>query len=175
MKKNCFVIQFIFLVTTFSLSSHSSAVMVGMSTEELTRASEVVIKGEAESVIARWSEERQIIFTTATIINIDVIKGKIVPHKIIVEYEGGEVGYLGHGVSDMAQISKGEKLILFLETGKSRQDGNVFNIVGKAQGKYTIDNNGIARKGGFSVISGEEIIDNNIPVDILINKIRNVK
>ena len=75
----------------------------------------------------------------------------------------------------MAQIGKGEKLILFLETGKSRQDGNVFNIVGKAQGKYTIDNNGIARKGGFSVISGEEIIDNNIPVDILINKIRNVK
>jgi hypothetical protein len=47
--------------------------------------------------------------------------------------------------------------------------------VGKAQGAYRIDNKGIARKSGFSLVSGKEIIDNNISVDALIKKIKEAK
>ena len=75
----------------------------------------------------------------------------------------------------MEPLRKGEKVILFLKPGKSKKDGIVFNIVGKGQGKYTIGNDGIARKGGFSIMSGEEVIDKNIPVEVLINKIKKVK
>ena len=51
----------------------------------------------------------------------------------------------------------------------------MYSIVGNAQGKYTVDKEGIARKSGFSVISGEDMIDNNIPVEKLIEKIRGIK
>lgn len=162
-------------MTALIWASKSSAVMKGMSTEELTRASKVVLTGYAEDVRAQWSKDGKTIFTSATITNIHVIKGEIAQKRITVEYEGGEVGDIGHKVSDAALIRKGEKVILFLKDGKSRKDGTVFNIVGKAQGKYTIDNDGIASKGGFSITGGEENIDNNIPADVLVNKIKRIK
>ncbi len=94
---------------------------------------------------------------------------------ITVEYEGGEVGEMGLRVSDVAPLKTGEEVILFLKSGKSKIEGNVYNIVANAQGKYTIGEDGIARKYGFSVISGQDKIDYSIPADELINKIKEVK
>jgi len=175
MKRNLFVIKFIWLIMIFFLSSSSSAIMKAMSTEELVRTSEIVVIGEVEDVKAQWSKDGKTIFTSASIVISDVIRGKIDQEKIIVECEGGEVGDIGLKVSDVSPLRKGEKVILFLKSGKSKKEGVVHNIVGKAQGKYTIDADGIARKGGFSIVSGEDVIDNNIPVDELIDKIRRVK
>ena len=175
MKRNFFVMKFICLIVTCFLPSQSLAIMVGMSTEELTRASETVIRGEVENVETQWSKDGKTIFTSVTISKTDVIKGRNIQKRIIVEYEGGEIGEIGYRVSDVEPLRKGEKVILFLKLGKSKKDGIVFNIVGKGQGKYTIGNDGIARKGGFSIISGEEVIDNNIPVEVLVNKIKKVK
>ena len=53
--------------------------------------------------------------------------------------------------------------------------GDIYQITGNAQGHYTIDSQGIARKGGFSLIQREDVVDNNIPLDTLINKIRGVE
>jgi hypothetical protein len=93
----------------------------------------------------------------------------------MVEYEGGEIGDIGLRVSDQSPLIKGEKVILFLRSGKSKKEGAAYNIVGKGQGKYVIDADGIARKGGFSIAGGKEDIDNNIPVDKLIEKINKIK
>lgn len=174
-RNNLFVIKFIWLTMIFFLSSSSSAIMKAMSTEELVKTSEIIVIGEVEDVKAQWSKDGKTIFTSASIVISDVIRGNIAQKKIIVEYEGGEVGDIGLRVSDVSPLSNGEKVILFLRSGKSKQEGVVHNIVGKAQGKYTIDNSGIARKSGFSIVSGEDVIDNNIPVDELIDKIRRVK
>ncbi len=152
--------------------------MIGLSTEELTKSSEVVIKGVVEEVESYWSEDGKTIFTGALITVRDVIKGKIDQRKIVVEYEGGIVGNKGLMVSDVSSLKKGEKIILFLTPGKSKkreQNGDVYNIVGRAQGKYTIGSDGIARKSGFSLVDGKDIIDNNISVDILIGKIKGGK
>ncbi len=175
MKRNLFVIKFICLITTCLLSSQSLAIMTGMSTEELTRASEIVIRGEVENVQVQWSKDGETIFTSVTIRSIDFIKGKSRLKKIKVEYEGGEIGDIGLRVSDTATLNKWEKVILFLKSGKSKKGGIVFHMVGRGQGKYTIGNDGIARKKGFSIISGEEMIDNNIPEDVLIDKIKKIK
>lgn len=175
MKRNLFVIKFLCFIIIYFLSSQSSAIMKGLSTEDLTRASEIITMGEVEDVKAQWSKDGKSIFTSASIIISDVIKGEIAQNKIIVEYEGGEIGDIGLKVSDVALLRKGEKVILFLQSGKSKKDGVVYNIVGNAQGKYLIGKDGIARKGGFSIVSGEDIADNNIPVDVLIDKIRKVK
>lgn len=175
MKRNFFVIQFLGIMMIHFLSSQSSAIMVGMGTEELTRESKVVIRGEVAEVEAQWSEDGKTIITRASIIITDVFKGETSSNMITVEYEGGEVGEMGFRVSDVAPLKTGEEVILFLKSGKSKIEGDVHKIVGKAQGKYTIGNDEIARKCGFSVISGEDIIDNNIHVDKLIDKIRKVK
>ena len=162
----------------FLSSQQASAIMVGLSTEELTKASEVVIRGEVEDVEPHWSMDGKTIFTSASISVKDVIKGKISQKKIVVEYEGGEIGDIGVRVSDVSPLIKGEKIILFLKSGDSKRDKQnekSHNIVGSAQGKYTIGDDGIARKSGFSIIKGKEVIDNNISVDALIDKIKGVK
>jgi hypothetical protein len=106
----------------------------------------------------------------------NILKGETISNMITVEYEGGEIGEIGLRVSDVSPLKTGEDVILFLnKSTEGRKMGDVHNIVGRAQGKYTISKDGIAGKSGFSVISGESTIDNNIPVDELIDKIRRVK
>jgi hypothetical protein len=175
MKRNLLVIEFICLMMICFLSSESPAIMQGMSTGELTRASDVVLEGEVKNVKTYWSKDGNTIFTRAIILDSYIIKGRVAQKQIIVEYEGGEIGDIGLRVSDVAPLRRGEKVILFLKSGKSKHDGHIFNIVGKGQGKYIIDKDGIARKRGFSIIHGEEVIDNDIPVGELIDKIRRSK
>lgn len=175
MKRIFFVILFLCMMMPF-LSSQSSAMMIGMGTEELTRESGLVIRGEVAEVKAQWSEDGKTIITRANIIITNILKGETISNMITVEYEGGEIGEIGLMVSDVSPLNTGEDVILFLKkSAEGGKTGDVHNMVGNAQGKYTISKDGIAGKSGFSVISGESIIDNNIPVDELIEKIRRVK
>lgn len=171
MKNIFFTIRFLCFIVLCFLSSSSFAIMKGLSTEELTKASDLVIVGKVEDIEAQWSKDGRTIFTSAYIVIDNVIKGTAQAN-IMIEYEGGEIGDIGLKVSDESALLKGEKVILFLKSGKSKKDGVAYNIVGKGQGKYVIDVYGIARKRGFSIVGREENIDNNIPVDELIEKIR---
>ncbi len=175
MKKKYFIIYFICVMVIFLLSVPSSAIMIGMGTEELAIKSIVAVRGEVAKVEAQWSEDGKTIVTRASIIVTDVIRGEITSKMIMVEYEGGEIGDIGLRVSDISPFETGEDVILLLKSIKSKIEGEVYSTVGKAQGKYTIDNEGIARKSGFSVLSGEDIIDYDIPVEKLIDKIRRAK
>lgn len=148
--------------------------MKGLSTEELTKSADAVIVGEVEDVEAQWSKDGKTIFTGAYIVVRSVIRGAIAQANITVEYEGGEIGDRGLMVSDEPTLEIGEKVILFLKSGKSKKDGSIYKIAGKSQGKYVIDEDGIARKSGFRIVKGEEAIDNNISVDELIEKIRGI-
>ncbi|OGW46599.1 MAG: hypothetical protein A2Y66_07350 [Nitrospirae bacterium RBG_13_41_22] len=170
-----FRIKIICFIAIFSLTTPLLAIMKGLGIEELTRASEAVIIGDVVSAEAQWSKDGKIIFTSVSIVISDVIKGKVPKRQIIVEYEGGEIGDIGLRVSDVPHLIKGEKVILFLKSGKSRKDGVAYNMVGKAQGKYMIDENGIARKGGFTTVDSKEVVDNNIPTEVLIDRIRRVE
>ena len=175
MKRNHFLINLICFITICFLSSESPAIMQGMSTEDLTGASDLVLEGEVKDVKSFWGKDGKTIVTRAVILDSYVIKGRVTQKHIVVEYEGGEIGDIGFRVSDVAPLKQGEKVILFLKTGKRKKDGYVYNMVGKGQGKYTVDNDGMARKKGFSILNGEELIDNNIPVGQLIDKIRKIK
>ena len=178
LKNFCKKVSFIGIFTLFFLIvflSNSSSIMLGLSTEKLTKNSDLVVEGEVEDTISEWSKNGKTIITSANIIVSNVIKGVMPYYKIIVEYEGGLIGDLGMRVSDEVQLSKGERVIIFLKEGKSKKDGTVFKIVGKSQGKYVIDNNGVARKQGFSLVQGKEFIDNDIPVEELVEKIRRVE
>lgn len=165
-------ISFMCLAMLISLAASSYALMIGLSTEDLTRGSEAVIEGDVQDTQSRWSEDGKTIYTSVTIVIREEIKGKTAEKTIVVEHEGGEVGDTGLMVSDMAVFRKGQRVILFLKPGRSR---NVYNVVGKAQGKYDIDAEGIARKRGFTLMGGQEAVDNDIPVDTLKAKIRKTR
>ena len=153
----------------------SPAHMVGVSTEELARGSDLVVEGTVEGTTSQWSNDGTTIYTSATVVIQRVIRGKTEQNRVVVEYEGGKVGRDGLKVSDVAEMAKGEKVLLFLTRGRSRKDGFAFHTVGKAQGKYTVGDDGIARKKGVSLGRGREVIDAEIPVDVLIEKIQSVQ
>jgi hypothetical protein len=166
------------LIAALSLSffvSESVALMVGMTTEELTNESALIFEGVVEDTKSQWSKDGKTIITRVTVSYTELIKGKTKDRKVVVEYDGGVVGDTVLRVSDMADFQVGERVILFLSPGKSKKDGDVYSMVGKSQGKYTIDGEGIARKKGFSFVPGTGFIDNNLPADKLKEKIKKVK
>lgn len=175
MSKNLFAAGFIAFIFLFMIPLRSAAVMEGISTDELTRASDAIVDGEVIDSRSFWSSDGRTIITRAVVAIGEVVRGRVTGKRIVVEYEGGEVGDTGLRVSDMAVLEKGERVLLFLTEGKSRLSGRAYRIVGKGQGKYTIGKDDIARKRGFSVMRGRELIDNDIPVDLLKEKIRGVK
>ncbi len=175
MSKRHIIIKLLCFIIIYIPTSPATALMKALSTEQLTALSDTIIRGEVMEVKAQWSKDRKTIYTNATITVREVIKGKSVPENITVQYKGGETGDTGLRVSDTAELKKGEKILLFLKTAKSRANGKIYHITGKAQGKYTIDKNGIVRKSGFTIESGQSITDNNIPIELLTDKIRRIK
>ena len=174
MKNRLFIFNLLCFMLVFLIPFSLSAQMIALSTKELTQLSKNVIVGKVETTVAQWSEDGKTIITRATIQINNVIRGKLDMNKIIVEYPGGEIGDIGLKVSDVSSLKAGEEVILFLSR-KNEKDDSVFKIAGNAQGHYTIDKDGIARKGGFSVIGDKSTIDNNVPVNSLIDKIRKIK
>ena len=166
------IVVFTLIFLTLPLKSYS--VMVGLSTTDLTTSSDIVVVGQVENVESFWSQDKKAIGTSVLIIIENVIKGNLSQDRLIVEYKGGEMGDTALKVSDVSPLRSGEKVVLFLKSGKSKKNpGNVvFNIVGKGQGKYSVDGSGIATKEGFAIVGGEKDIDKRLPVDELIKKIK---
>jgi hypothetical protein len=181
-KAACIVTILLVLLLSFS---EVPAIMVGLSTEQLTKRSDLVIIGRIENVVSMWSDDAKHIISRATVIVREVVRGELDEDIIVVEYLGGEVGGIGLRVSDVRPLKSGEELLFFLklkldpaktrELSSSEAGGKIYYIVGGAQGQYVIDPAGIARKDGFSIIGGQEVIENNIPVRTLIDKIQGVE
>lgn len=157
---------------TVCLCAPAFALMVGLSTEKLTRDAELIVTGYVEDVVSQWTPDKKSITTTAGISVQEVIKGMPARKKIQVIYLGGQVGDMVMRVSDEAPLHKGERVLLFLSPEKQFSGGAACRIEGRAQGKYTIGEDLIARKRGFSVEADAEHMDNTMPVEMLIEKIK---
>lgn len=170
--------KFLILITMYTMficlwgTIPSSATMIGLSTELLAKQSGLVVTGEVKETKSQWADNGKTIVTIATIVIDEVVKGGRDTKTIQVKYEGGEVDGIGMRVSDSAELASGEKVLLFLSLGHQKSENAEYEIVGKAQGKYTIGKDNIARKKGFSVAGRKEVIDNDIPVSTLIEKIK---
>jgi hypothetical protein len=175
MNKKITIILMNAVISILFLSSSAPALMRGLSTQELTNASEIVVIGEIKDVESFWSRDYRTIYTSASVVVHDVVTGNLAGTVITVEYEGGEVGGIGLNVSDMSSLSENEEVLLFLKAGQGDRGNKVYRIVGKSQGKYTIHEDGTVEKKGFTLLDGEERIDNNLPVDLLIDKIRKAR
>jgi hypothetical protein len=148
------------------------ALMVGLSTEKLTHDAGLIVTGYVEDTVSQWTADKKSIITTAVVAVEQCIKGACTQKQIQVMQMGGQMGDLVMAVSDEVLLKKGERVLLFLSPEHELSGGSACKIVGRAQGKYSIGEDGIARKGGFSVGAVNDQKDNNIQVDKLTEKIR---
>ena len=135
MNKNILVIASLFLALIFFSPVSSFALMIEKSAEELAQDAKMIIQGEIRSVRS-YKGINGVIYTRASVMVREVVKGKNIKKNITVEYEGGEVGDIGVRVEDEPTLEKGEQVLLFLITSFWRK--NVYYIVGGVLGKYAI-------------------------------------
>ncbi|MBF0537647.1 MAG: hypothetical protein HQL03_05245 [Nitrospirae bacterium] len=156
---------------------HGADGAVAISTDDLVKASEVVVRGVVEQTKSEWNQKAGTIVTRAHLKVTQLIRGNLKAKSVAFEYEGGTVGDLTLQLRDVVSVVKGEDVIVFLRPikGNNTDKGNegVFLVHGDKQGKYTVKD-GIAIKEIDYIEGNPAVIDNNLPVSTLIKKIRGV-
>ena len=113
MNKNILVIASLLLALIFFSPASSFALMIEKSAEELAQDAKVIIQGEVKSVRS-YKGINGVIYTRASVVVNDVIKGKNIKKNITVEYEGGEM--LECGLKTNQRLKKANKFFCFLPT-----------------------------------------------------------
>jgi hypothetical protein len=187
-RKHNLLIVFLLCFFIFTPSSVWS-IMKAMGTEDLVKLSEIIVEGEVVHTESKWSTDGKKIVTHSVVTISEMLMGLSSQRTVIVETLGGEIGNIGLKVSNTAKLSVGEKVVLFLKSAKAlgqvntnglQIEGeiirpNVYRIVAKAQGKYTITSTNMAIKNGFTVIGETSIIDYKLPLSELKKKIEKLK
>ena len=159
-----------FLLGILVLPTTTAAIMLGMSTDQLTDDSSLVVVGKI--VDSRAAFHKDTIVTTLTVEVSQALKGSFEKKMIHVDYEGGKVDNIGLLVSDTKIPPVGERVVLFLAPKSPNGEDSGYRVVGKAQGQYRIDENNMLHKDGFSVVGGQNMLDTEIPLEVLIEKVR---
>lgn len=144
----------------------SFSLMTKLPLQRLVQTADVIILGEVEDVRCEWSLNRKIILTISTLKIKEIWKGKVLNSKVFIQTPGGTIGDLSLKVSDVPVFQKGEEVLVFLRTiddvlllensfSVSLNFLPSFSVFGRAQGKYSIDKNNIARKWGYSILDKE--------------------
>ncbi|MEI6125603.1 MAG: hypothetical protein WCQ99_03530 [Pseudomonadota bacterium] len=170
--KKAFFITFFFILIEAQLSS---GLMLGMHLRSLAAESELIVRGRVHHIECHWSEDKTAILSVARIEIRELIAGVSPGRSIEVTWPGGQIGDIAMKQSDEPEFFTHEDVLLFLHQ-PDIQTSLVFRVVGKAQGKYSIDKNDIARKGGFTVPAPDAVnVENQINVQQLIKKIHEAR
>ncbi|MEK7142012.1 MAG: hypothetical protein AAB818_00315 [Patescibacteria group bacterium] len=109
------------------------------SAKMLTREAKIIIKGEVKSVKS-FRGINDVVYTRASVLISDFIKGKVAKKNIIVEYKKGEVdladSFMSLETENAPSLKQGEAVILFLTNSFWRK--NVYYLVGGSSGKYAV-------------------------------------
>lgn len=173
--KTYIIFIIVFSLTIVPSMKISYATMLGISTQKLTQDSDLIIDGTVIDVYSAWDETSTTIYTYAVVEIQNIHKGSSENKNVTLMYRGGEVDNIGLKISDQAEFKKRENVFLFLKKSKKEPNLHMFQITGKAQGKYSITKDNRAVKKGFSVAGNENVVDYDIPVDLLIEEVRKYK
>jgi hypothetical protein len=147
------------------------ALMEALTISTLVKASTSIIRGEVVDTQAMWSESGDAIVTRATIRVQNDFKRQVSEELVTVEYLGGEVGEIGMMVSDSPQMFAGEEVIIFLEPSEASTDRQRFHVVGSAQGKFTLEEDGMVRTMGFTLVEQDGLMYRELSEADLIQRI----
>jgi len=122
------------------------ALMLEMTTPELTKQAEAIVRGKVKDMRSEWDPERRFIWTLVTVSVSKSIKGdSLAGQEVIVKIPGGVVGQIGQKTEDAPIFKKGEDVMLFLKPEVYRGE-KVFRVTGNFQGKHTIKDNTVIEK-----------------------------
>lgn len=74
-------------------------------------------------------------------------------------------------VSDSPQMFAGEEVIIFLEPSEGFPDQQRFHVVGSAQGKFTLEEDGMVRTMGFTLVEQDGLMYRELSEADLIQRI----
>lgn len=122
------------LALFFGLQGSAGATsMVRLSTDQMTDASDLIVRGE---VVEVWTEvdARGAVWTRAQVLVDEVLKGDPATEAVVVDQMGGTWGGVTTVVHGAARFDVGEEAVLFLDQLGS---GRVVPV-GMLQGKFTV-------------------------------------
>ena len=129
------------------------------SAKMLTREAKIIIKGEVKSVKS-FRGINDVVYTRASVLISDFIKGKVAKKNIIVEYKKGEVdladSFMSLETENAPSLKQGEDVILFLTNSFWRK--NVYYLVGGSSGKYALCADNTVKIGSSCDEESETII-----------------
>ena len=108
--------------------------VLGVDLDQLTRQSELVVRGVVKSKESRWSGDGRRILTDVQIEVKESLKGAPA-RTVTVQQPGGVVGDIGQRVDGLASFQMGEEVVVFLE----RWGAQRFQVTAAAQGKFRIE------------------------------------
>jgi len=157
--------------------------MIKLPLKKLATEAEAIILGEVKDIKCQWSIDHSVILTIVTVNIHEILKGNINNSQILIQHPGGEVGDIGLKVSDMPSFKQNEIVLVFLKSISDPIDTKnspmialnflpSFSVFGSVQGKYSIDSNGIAHKGGYRLISKDQEQEKSISLKNLKAKIK---
>lgn len=109
------------------------------STKMLTKEAKIIIKGEVKSVKSSKGIN-DVVYTRASVLVSEIIKGKVSKKNITVEYKKDEIdtadSFESLETASAPLLNQGEEVVLFLTNSFWRK--NVYYLVGGSFGKYAI-------------------------------------
>lgn len=158
----------------FLTAGTAGAVMSSLTVADLTQRAQTVVTGQVTDKASTWTADKQSIVTTITIAVDEVVAGQA-GREIKVVIEGGEVDGMGLYVSDQPSFAVDEKVLVFAGTSHRAAQVSAYEVVGMAQGKYSISEDGLAVRNGFSLIGPGAPEDDSLDLNELITKIKQAK
>jgi len=115
-------------------SAAGATSVLGVDLDQLTRQSEVVVRGVVKSMESRWSADGRRILTDVQIDVSETMKGPAA-RTVTVQQPGGVVGDIGQRVDGLATFQPGEEVVVFLEKWGAQR----FQVTAAAQGKFRVE------------------------------------
>ena len=130
--------------------------MKGLSMAELVNKSSLIVEGRVSQISSLWNENRTMIVTHIDItltsnalikgeLADPLIKGELQDKKITLKFLGGSVDGITTVVLGNPSFVLDEQVLLFLHPGRGREFQGFSRIIGRAQGKYQVEN-GVAKR-----------------------------
>lgn len=173
------------LVLFLCVVKPSRAVMIKLALDELATRAESIVLGEVQDLQCQWSMDKSIIVTIVTLRVQEVLKGRITSDIVFLQVPGGIVGDIGLKVSDMPEFVLKEKVLVFLQPLALSPEPKhaplimlglfpAFRVFGAGQGKFSVDEEGLVRRTGYLLESGETGSDQSLTLDDLMREIRKI-
>ncbi|MGI5862517.1 MAG: hypothetical protein ACOX6T_10735 [Myxococcales bacterium] len=113
-----------------------ATVIEALDVEQLSRASELVVRGTALESAAEWVAGRRQIRTVTRVQVSALVKGEPGAREVEVHTPGGTIGDITQKVSGCPQLEPGDEVVLFLKRRPGRR--RLFQVVGLGQGRFSV-------------------------------------